>query len=140
MTARGIRNNNPGNIRKSKTRWQGMDPAQFDEAFVSFLAPEWGIRAIAKILLHYEDEGLTTVRRMISTWAPPVENNTDAYVDAVAHQVGVDPDREINLHLAHDMFPMLRAIVVHENGSDPYPECTYVKAMQLAGLAVARAA
>lgn len=141
MTTRGIRNNNPGNIDRDGTAWEGMAPDQSaDPRFVVFAAPEWGLRAIARILLTYEAKGLVTVRSIVNRWAPSVENDTAAYVTAVAGQVGVDPDRPIDLRAPADMVPMLRAIIVHENGCNPYPEATYLEACRLAGLTASGAA
>ena len=80
---RGFRNNNPTNIRLGAP-WQGMSPTQTDGSFVQFIAPQWGIRAAAKILLHYQAEGFNTVRQIINHWAPPNENDTDAYIADVA--------------------------------------------------------
>jgi hypothetical protein len=83
---RGIRNNNPGNIDRNTTKWQGMaDDQSSDPRFVVFKTPQAGIRALAKILLTYQNhDGLKTVRGIIGRWAPAVENNTSAYVAAVA--------------------------------------------------------
>lgn len=77
-TPRGIRNFNSGNIRHVKgTRWQGMSANQNDTAFVQFTGPQWGIRAIARTLITYQDKhGLRTIRQIIGRWAPPNENNS----------------------------------------------------------------
>lgn len=116
--SRGLRNNNPGNIRKDGTQWQGMSPTQTDPAFVQFTAPEWGIRAMTKILGNYFSRGLNTVQEIISTWAPPSENDTASYVAHVAGLIGVDA----NAPLAAASVPALvAAIIQHENGSQPYP-------------------
>src|SRR5574337_876096 len=83
--SRGIRNNNPGNIRKSSEPWRGLAAAkdQKDPAFFTFETPEWGIRAMAVILRTYQTKyGLRTIRAIIGRWAPSAENDTDAYVDA----------------------------------------------------------
>ena len=43
-----------------------------ETAFCVFSAPRWGIRAMAKILMLYQDRyNLDTVTGMISRWAPP---------------------------------------------------------------------
>jgi hypothetical protein len=74
MTARGIRNNNPGNIRYTGTPWQGLDEPKSDGQFCRFANPCWGIRAIARTLITYQDKhGLNSVYQMIARWAPPVE-------------------------------------------------------------------
>lgn len=117
---RGIRNNNPGNIRKSATAWQGLSADQSDPAFFRFDAMEYGIRAIVKILQTYQGTyGLNTVRKIINRWAPPVENNTDAYVSYVAARLGVSPDSAISVNDGNTVFALVRAIIAQENGAAP---------------------
>ena len=116
---RGFRNNNPGNVRLGLP-WQGLAQTQTDPSFCQFVAPQWGIRAIARILIHYDHEGICTVRRIINTWAPPVENNTDAYVADVAAQCKVFPDEQINV--TEYLPQLIAAIIIHENGSNPYSD------------------
>ena len=52
---RGIRNNNPGNIRHG-ANWQGLNPngRNIDSAFCVFESPVFGIRALAKVLINYK--------------------------------------------------------------------------------------
>lgn len=127
---RGIRNNNPGNVRLTGTKWQGMAATQTDGAFIQFIAPEWGIRAIARILKTYVGIGIGTVRGIITRWAPPIENNTDAYVNAVAASVGIAPDAHVDLD-AH-MAAIVKAIIKHENGVQPYDDETINRGIALA--------
>lgn len=116
---RGIRNNNPGNIRHSGNRWQGMSAQQTDPAFVQFDSPEYGIRALSKLLDTYSKTyGLNTVRGIINKYAPAVENNTGSYVAAVAAALGVSPDSQINVQ--ERKADMVQAIIKHENGIQPY--------------------
>ncbi|MER0817385.1 structural protein, partial [Pseudomonas aeruginosa] len=121
---RGIRNFNPGNIRHAKgTRWQGMSANQNDSAFVQFTGPQWGIRAIARTLITYQDKhALRTIRQIISRWAPPSENNTESYIRQVAARVGVAPDARIDVYDYRTMRTLVEAIVRHENGPGPLPE------------------
>lgn len=116
--SRGLRNNNPGNIRKSSTAWQGMAPQQTDSAFVQFVAPEWGIRAMGKILQNYMARGLTSIQDIISTWAPPTENDTQAYINAVSGDTGIMPGSIVT---QADLPALVSAIIRHENGTNPYP-------------------
>jgi ElaB/YqjD/DUF883 family membrane-anchored ribosome-binding protein len=123
MTApRGIRNNNPGNIRYvegTTSLYEGCTGS--DGAFCTFDTAHHGIRALCKLLLVYQDKhGLRTVRGCINRWAPPVENDTGAYVDVVAHALNVDPDDEIDLHRDFVLAGMALAIIQHENGQQPY--------------------
>ncbi|HDZ3463817.1 TPA: structural protein [Pseudomonas aeruginosa] len=121
---RGIRNFNPGNIRHAKgTRWQGMSANQNDSAFVQFTGPQWGIRAIARTLITYQDKhALRTIRQIISRWAPPSENNTESYIRQVAARVGAAPDARIDVYDYRTMRTLVEAIVRHENGPGPLPE------------------
>lgn len=130
---RGVRNNNPGNIRKGPEKWQGLAPEsdQSDPAFWRFLAPEWGIRAIVRILRTYQARGLVTVRSIIGRWAPPTENNTDAYVAAVARQLNVSPDDRLTL-TGDQLTNLVKAIIRHENGVQPYSDATIAQGIALA--------
>ena len=119
-STRGERNNNPGNIRLSATKWQG-EIAGNDTAFVTFATPADGIRALAKLLKNYSTRyGLNTVRGIINRYAPPVENNTSAYVAAVAADMGIGPDAPLNLSDAGTLDALVTAIIHHENGRVSY--------------------
>lgn len=116
---RGIRNHNPGNIVRDGTPWQGLAADQSaDPRFCVFNTAADGIRALARLLLTYQDKhGLRTVRGIINRYAPPVENDTGAYVRAVAAALGVAADDPIDVHQYRHMEPLVRAIIRHENGS-----------------------
>lgn len=127
---RGIRNYNPGNIdRVAGTRWQGQAKAQPDSRFVTFLDPLWGIRAIARVLITYQDKRragdgsrIDSVREVIERWAPAHENNTDAYAVHVAKALGVGPDDEhLDVYDYLTMRTLVLAIIRHENGPGPLP-------------------
>jgi hypothetical protein len=128
---RGVRNANPGNIRHSRTLWQGEAAAQPDPDFVTFQAPEWGLRAMAKILTTYQRNGLDTVAEIIARWAPTNENDTAAYVASVAQAVGLNPDAPLDLTNPGLMASMLKAIVRHENGQQPYSDDQFAQALRL---------
>jgi len=130
---RGIRNNNAGNIRKG-IAWQGMASIQPDASFITFIAPEYGLRAIARILRTYQEKyGLNTIRQVITRWAPPSENNTNAYVAAVAAHVGASPDAPLDFTKQSVVVPMMEAITRHENGQQPYSIAIMQKAATMAG-------
>jgi len=144
---RGIRNHNPGNIERDGTRWQGMAAEQTDRRFVVFSAPKWGLRAMARILITYQDKRraadgsrIDSVRKFVSRWAPPAENNTDAYAAYVASALGVGPDdRSIDVYDYTTMLTLLRSIVQYENGisetgEDWYRAEEYDAALTLAGI------
>jgi len=120
MIPRGIRNRNPGNIRHSaRTVWVGALKTKADPSFVTFRSPEYGLRAMMKILRTYYDKyALLTIRMMITRYAPPIENDTESYIAAVAIRSGVGADEVID-DLEKVIISLAEAIVLHENGNPP---------------------
>lgn len=138
-TPRGIRNHNPGNIRRNGDPWQGLAERQSDVEFFTFKDPIYGIRALARTLIAYQDKhGLRSIRQIISRWAPPVENNTNAYVRAVASDAGLDADQSLDMHHFDHLLPLAKAIIKHENGRQPYTDTQLTKALVLAGVEPAK--
>ena len=132
---RGIRNNNPGNLRRTDDPWQGLTPGQPDKEFFVFKSEAYGIRALARTLIAYQDEHrLRSVRQIISRWAPANENDTGAYIDAVAKSSGFDPDQPLDMHRFDQLKPVTEAIIQHENGQQPYTDAQITKALVLAGV------
>ena len=91
---RGIRNNNPLNIRHSTDRWRGIRAKQTDPAFVQFTSMAMGYRAAWRILKSYHQRFLReqrpfTPRNIIHRWAPHTENNSVAYLRAVCLLTGL---------------------------------------------------
>jgi len=119
---RGERNHNPGNLVKGSSPWAG-EVSGADARFASFATPEHGIRALGKNLIAYQDKhGIDTVEGIISRWAPASENDTRAYVAAVAKAVGVAPGAKIDLHDSKTLTGITRAIIGFENGRQPYTD------------------
>ena len=121
-SARGIRNNNPGNLEFSKTNpWVGQTGD--DGRFAKFETPEHGIRALGRNLLSYQRQGIDTVSDIINRWAPPSDNNnTDAYIKAVCAQLGVTADQQLDASNPDTLKALCAAIIQHENGSQPYSD------------------
>ena len=94
METRGIRNNNPLNIRHSKDKWQGMVTTQTDGSFVQFTTMAYGYRAAWKVLETYwnrfrKQKELFNVKNIIGRWAPPTENDTQNYIRTVLKMSGL---------------------------------------------------
>lgn len=107
---RGIRTNNPGNIRNIN-----------GQGFQQFSTPEDGIAATAKNLVAYNDKhGLNTISGIINRWAPPNENNTGAYIQAVSQDLNVDPNQPLDVKNPQILAALTSAITKHENGKNPY--------------------
>jgi hypothetical protein len=121
LDPRGIRNNNPGNIRLSATLWQGQTvPPQQDLDFVEFATPLYGLRALMKTLLtYYLKYNLDTVQSLINRYAPPYENATDAYIYQVAKALNVKRTDKIDVSSKQILTTLTQAIIMHENGPPP---------------------
>lgn len=134
MTARGIRNKNVGNIRLGD-KWQGMSEQQTDPDFVQFTDMVYGVRALIKLLMNYNKKyNLDTVKDIITRWAPSNENNTTAYINAVAKELNVEPEEKLNLSSNTELYiPLAKAIVHHECGKDAslVDEALYQQALDM---------
>lgn len=118
---RGIRNNNPGNIRYTGTQWKGLASPATDGAFCIFTDARYGIRAMAKILASYQSRGVDSLPEIISTWAPSSENDTQSYILSVSARSGLSPVGIVS----REQWPQLiEAIIWHENGKQPYTMAT----------------
>ncbi|MBR6171165.1 MAG: hypothetical protein IKQ51_10790 [Bacteroidaceae bacterium] len=120
---RGIRNNNPLNIRLSKDKWQGQVLPQRgsgEGAFCQFYSMEYGWRAAFVILCrtYYGKYGLKTIRDIVSRWAPAKENNTEAYIRHVSDYTGIAPNKVLGSPQEHPTQWLLigYAMAVVENG------------------------
>jgi hypothetical protein len=116
-TPRGLRNNNPGNIRRSNQVWVGMADKQTDKEFVTFRSMAYGYRAIIKTLRTYRFlHGCITVKEMITRWAPPAENDTAAYIRAVCQDMQVPDSYLVDPNDRATLVQLAAAISHHENG------------------------
>ena len=126
---RGLRNNNAGNIRwDNKTQWLGQTGAD-SSGFIIFEKPEYGVRAIVRVLRSYQRRGIVTLGDIIATWAPASENNVDAYVKSVEKRTGLKRNQVI---FEQNYPELIAAIIYHENGSQPYAMQTIYDGIALA--------
>ena len=117
MKPRGIRLNNPLNIRHNRNnRWQGVYEQQDDPSFVHFASMQFGIRAAFIILKGYIAKGLNTPEKIITRWAPPKENPTDRYIQFVYKRSGLYPDTYIVFSHKATMVRLVEAMIYFENG------------------------
>lgn len=116
--SRGLRNNNPGNIRQNSDNFLGEIKPSADPSFKQFESIEYGYRAIFVTLNTYQKKyGLSTIRAMISRWAPPKDNNdTEAYIRAVSSESGVPENSHITSTSKDVMVPIVAAMSRVENG------------------------
>ena len=136
MDTRGIRNNNPLNIRKSKDKWQGLREKQTDAAFFQFQTMAYGWRAAFRLLCYtyYNKYKLRTIKSIISRWAPPNENRTASYIKHVSESSGVGADDPLGDPQSHPAQWMLIAMsmAIVECGTTQLDYLSMLKGWQLA--------
>ncbi len=114
---RGLRNNNPGNLRISKDKWQGLREVQEDKSFFQFVELKWGYRALIRTLQNYRKRhNCITIGDFIRRWAPPVENNTNAYIISVCKDLQVTREYVPDIMDKATMCAFAAAISRVENG------------------------
>ncbi len=133
---RGLRNNNPLNIRRSGDKWQGLRVLQEDREFFQFSEMKWGWRAAFRLLCHtyYGKYKLRTIRDIITRWAPPKENNTEAYIRRVTDRIGIGPDKELGDPQTHPTQWMMIgiAMAIVENGTTNLDYLSMLKGYEMA--------
>ena len=87
------RNNNPGNLRyvSWSTRKSGLDSSNF----AIYPTAEDGLYDLYDLLMAKAEAGYT-LEELMNIYAPPVENNTNAYVAFVADELGVSPNTKLS--------------------------------------------
>jgi hypothetical protein len=146
--SRGIRNNNPGNVVKGNSAWNGLaEPAvqktfqRNETVFCVFTEPEWGLRTMAYLLkLYAYKQGLVTARAITAKWAPVSDpsNSPDRYATDVAASltkllgVQTGPDDTLTLNADATLIALLKAMAKVENVQfPPYVDLQYRAALLL---------
>lgn len=115
--SRGLRNNNPGNIRITKDKWQGLRDKQEDKSFFQFTEIKWGYRALIRNLQNYRKRhGCQTIADFIKRWAPENENNTAGYINRVCKEMQVPNTYIPDINDKATMCAFAAAISQVENG------------------------
>ena len=113
---RGIRNNNPLNLRVGNN-WKGEVANPSDHTFEQFTEMKWGVRAAFIVLRNYiVRHKCNTIRKIIPRWAPANENNTLAYIATVSQRANIQPDEPISFDNTCQMIALLLAMCFVENG------------------------
>lgn len=133
---RGIRNNNPLNIREAEDGgdfWVGEHAEDLDKSFEEFQSPEYGIRAAAILLNnHRRFYGINTIKGHIEKWAPKVDkNHTENYIRFVSNRLGINPVGVIDVR--DHMRQIIPAMIQFENGVQPYSQDVIDLGVSMAG-------
>lgn len=115
--SRGYRNCNPGNIEINGDKFQGEISPSKDKRFKQFSNMAYGYRAMFRILLTYKERhALKTIRQWITRWAPPKENDTEAYIKAVSVASGLPDYVDVNTRDKDMMCTIVATMSEIENG------------------------
>lgn len=110
-----VRNNNPGNMR----------PVGATSGFQQFGSPQEGMQAMRNDLaakISGQSQAMAsrfganynpTLAAVISTWAPPEENDTAAYVNFVSQNTGIQPNQTLSMQ---DIDRIMPAMIQMEGG------------------------
>lgn len=121
--SRGLKNNNPGNIRLSGTKYLGETIPSTDKAFKQFETMAWGYRALLVVLHTYRVRyGLDSIEKMMNRYAPPTENDTERYISFVSYRSGIARDSKLDTLCENDMKIVAAAISRMENGVEACAE------------------
>ena len=117
MIARGIRNDNPLNIRHGKSQWVGMREKQTDKAFVQFTERKYGYRAAFVLMRGYITKGKDTIGKIIAKWAPSSDgNNTQSYINYVSRSTGIDASHLLRWEDKEELVEIVRSMAQMECG------------------------
>lgn len=132
-SSRAERNNNPGNLN-----FVGQAGATLESGkgarFAKFGSTAEGVSALAKQLNRYGERGLDTIKKIITTYAPSSENNTQAYIDALSKRLGVSGDQKLDLKDAGTLSGLIKGIAKHESGSDYLSDSDVMTGLSMAGV------
>lgn len=113
---RGIRNNNPLNIRHG-SKWRGLKREQTDKAFCQFTTIRYGLRAGFVLLRTYiQRYQLRTVPAIVSRWAPISENDTKRYISIVCRRANISSCEVISITDKNQMCALVEAMCYVECG------------------------
>ena len=115
--SRGLRNDNPLNIRHGKSQWVGMREKQTDKSFVQFTESMYGYRAAFVLLKNYIGKGKDTIGKIIAKWAPSSDgNNTQSYINYVSSTTGINASHALRWEDKNDLVEVVRSMAHMESG------------------------
>lgn len=130
--SRAERNNNPGNLEYRGQ--QGAVPEDGSGRFAKFGSPAEGSAALVRQLQLYGQRGINTLEKIISKYAPPGENDTQGYIDALSKKLGVSPREELDLNNADTLSGLVKGIGRQESGKDFLSNQDVLTGLKLAGV------
>ncbi len=123
--------NNPFGLKRNGIPWHGLAPVQTDPTLCQFDSVNSGLVAGFKNLHNqWVLHRLNTVNAIIDKYAPPVENDTQAYKSDVCDRLGVGPDDPLNMDDNDVLCKFGKDIIIHENGRCLYDDALLTGAVE----------
>lgn len=119
----GVRQNNPGNIVKTGSRWQGEVPSTASR-FKEFASPEDGIGAIVNNLrTSYLPKGYNTIEKIVRRWTA-TQKDWPSYIKNLSEATGLKPGEKFDIDKMQprQLVELIKGIIKQENGYNPYPD------------------
>ena len=114
-----VRNNNAGNLRDVKTG-----------EFRQFATPQEGVEAMARdltakvigrspaMVAQHGQNYVPNLRNILTTYAPPTENDTEGYIDFVSKETGIDPNMPLTPVDVSRIMPAMIKMEGGQSGAD----------------------
>ena len=114
----------------------GLTGSAGRQGVFQFETMAYGWRAAFRLLCHtyYGKYKLRTIRALITRWAPPKENDTEAYIRRVTDRIGIGADRELGDPQTHPTQWMMIgiAMAIVENGTTNLDYLSMLKGWEMA--------
>lgn len=114
---RGIRNNNPGNIKYGDFAIRMGATGQDADGFAIFPDARTGLNAIVANLASYARKGINTPYAIAHRWSA---TDQDSYTAALAKALGVSADQSLDMSNPAVINALRNGIILKENGRNPY--------------------
>ena len=108
---RGIRNNNPSNIKRGAA-WVGLDTMHTDSTYCQFVSMEYGVRALIKVLLNYDAKGINTPKAIIERFA----SGRKSYISYISIQTDTGVAERFEFANTEKFYLLCKAICQFESG------------------------
>lgn len=128
---RAERNFNPGNLNYAGQSGASLE-AGSNARFAKFNSEEEGIAALVRQLRLYQQRGIDTIGEIVKKYAPPSENDTQAYVANMARWTGLSADEKLNFNDTETVRRMVEGISRKEGRYTPLTEGQIMSGINLA--------
>ncbi len=125
--ARGLSNNNPGNLIYTGIEWEGKIPYSQNQdkdgntvvkKFEQFKELRYGLRAMMHDVFNGYKAGENTIAKLITSYAPPTENKTANYINYMVGKLGFAASYVIPEMTQPMLVLIVKAIILFENGAE----------------------